>query len=95
MADERDWKHFAKMAKENLNTEKLKNNNMNKTMKALLIVFLGLIIWTGLAYIALAFLKAEANPFVWSEGERFGMLFLIFCYVVFSPLMVIILKDEL
>ena len=33
MADERDWKHFAKMAKENLNTEELKNNNMNKTMK--------------------------------------------------------------
>jgi hypothetical protein len=33
MADERDWKHFAKMAKENLNTEEFKNNNMNKTMK--------------------------------------------------------------
>jgi hypothetical protein len=33
MADERDWKHFAKMAKKNLNTEELKNNNMNKTMK--------------------------------------------------------------
>ena len=68
---------------------------MNKTIKALALVFLGLIIWIGLAYIALAFLKAEANPFVWSQGVRGGMLFVIFCYVCFSPLMVIFVKDEL
>jgi hypothetical protein len=33
MADERNWKHFAKMAKENLNTEELKNNNMNEEQR--------------------------------------------------------------
>jgi len=68
---------------------------MNKTLKALALVFLGLIIWTGLAYIAIAFLKAESNPFVWSQSARGGMLFVIFCYVCFSPLMVIALKDEM
>ncbi len=64
-------------------------------MKALGLVFLGLIIWTGLVYIALAFLKAETNPFIWSQGVRGVMLFVIFCYVAFSPLMVISLKDEM
>lgn len=68
---------------------------MNKTMKSIALVFLGLIIWTGLAYIAFAFLKAEANPFVWSQGVRSGMLFVIFCYVCFSPAMVVILKGEI
>lgn len=35
---------------------------MNKTLKALVLAFLGLIIWTGLVYITFAFLKAEVNP---------------------------------
>jgi TRAP-type C4-dicarboxylate transport system permease small subunit len=67
---------------------------MNKTLKALTLVFLGCIIWSGLAYIAIAFLKAESNPFIWSQSARGGMLFVIFCYVAFSPLMVMALKDE-
>ena len=68
---------------------------MNNTIKAVILVFLGLIIWTGFTYIAIAFLKAEINPFVWSQGARGGMLFVIFCYVCFSPLMVMSVKDEL
>lgn len=66
-----------------------------KTLKALKLVFLGLIIWTALNYIAFAFLKAEANPFIWSEGERIAMLFLEFAYVLFSPLMVMALREEM
>jgi hypothetical protein len=68
---------------------------MNKIIKALRLVSLGLIIWAALAYIAIAFLKAETNPFIWSQFARSGMLFIIFCYVCFSPLMVMSIKDEL
>lgn len=68
---------------------------MNKTVKSLGLVSLGLIIWSFLAYIAIAFLKAETNPFVWSQSARAGMLFVIFCYVCFSPFMVMSVKDEL
>lgn len=68
---------------------------MNKTLKAIVLVILGLIIWSGLLYIAFAFLKAEINPFIWEEKDRGGMLFFIFCYVAFSPAMTISLKDKL
>lgn len=68
---------------------------MNKTFKALKLVFLGLIIWTALVYIAFAFLKAEANPFIWSENVRSAMLFMEFAYVLFSPFMVMALKEEM
>ena len=68
---------------------------MNKTLKAILLVFLGLIIWSGLVYIAIAFLKAELNPFNWSELTRGTMLFIIFCYIPFIPVMVMSLKDEI
>jgi hypothetical protein len=68
---------------------------MNNTVKALGLVSLGLIIWSALAYIAIAFLKAETNPFIWSQDARGGMLFVIFCYVCFSPLMLMAVMDEL
>ncbi len=66
-----------------------------KTLKALKLVFLGLIIWTSLLYIAFAFLKAELNPFIWSQNVRSAMLFMEFAYVVFSPLMVMHLEDKM
>ncbi len=66
-----------------------------KTLKALKLVFLGLIIWTVLLYIAFAFLKAELNPFIWSQNIRFAMLFMEFAYVLFSPLMVMHLEDKM
>ena len=66
-----------------------------KTLRALGLVFLGLIIWTLLVYIAFAFVKAEANPFIWSEELRIGMIFLEFAYVLFSPWMVMVLKEEM
>ena len=68
---------------------------MSKTIKALKLVFLGLIIWTALNYIAFAFLKAEANPFIWSQNVRSAMLFMEFAYVLFSPLMVMHLEDKM
>lgn len=68
---------------------------MSKIIKALGLVFLGLIIWTALVYIAFAFLKAEANPFIWQEEARGGMLFLVVVYAVFGPLMVMALKEEM
>jgi hypothetical protein len=45
---------------------------MNKTLKASGVVLLGCIIWSFLSYIAIAFLKAETNPFIWSISERGG-----------------------
>ncbi|MEO8934675.1 MAG: hypothetical protein ABI295_10230 [Xanthomarina sp.] len=68
---------------------------MNKTIKAVGLATLGLIIWSALAYMALAFLKAELNPFVWSQGARGAMLFIIFSYGCFSPLIVMSLKNEM
>lgn len=68
---------------------------MNKTIKALILVFIGLIIWTVLNYIAFAFLKAELNPFIWSQNVRSAMLFMEFAYVLFSPLMVMHLEDKM
>lgn len=65
-----------------------------KTLRALKLVFLGLIIWTALLYIAFAFLKAELNPFIWSENVRFTMLFFEFAYVLFSALIVMHLSDN-
>ena len=68
---------------------------MNKTLKALLLVFLGLIVWTGFVYIAFAFIKAELNPFIWHESTRIGMLVITICYLPFIPVFTISLKDEL
>ena len=68
---------------------------MNKTLKALGLVFLGLIIWTGLVYIAFAFIKAELNPFIWEQLTREVMLLIIFFYIPFIPLFTMSLKDEL
>jgi len=68
---------------------------MNKRLKTLALVFLGLIIWSGIVFIATAFLKAELNPFIWSESTREVMLLIIFFYVPFIPVMTLVLEDEL
>lgn len=68
---------------------------MNKTLKALVLAFLGLIIWTGLVYIAFAFLKAEVNPFIWEQSTRGGMLVFILCYIAFTPVITMAIKDEM
>jgi hypothetical protein len=59
---------------------------MNKTIKELGLVFLGLIIWTALLYIGIAFIKAEFNPFIWSEDLRLATLFMEFAYFPFLPI---------
>lgn len=68
---------------------------MKKILKAIGIVFIGLLIWISMIYLGLAFLKVETNPFIWSQGLRGAMLFVIFCYLVFTPLMINELKDWL
>jgi hypothetical protein len=68
---------------------------MKKTLKASAIVFLGLIIWIVISYIALAFLKAESNPFVWSQSIRGALLISISFYFCFVPLMIHSLKNEM
>ena len=68
---------------------------MKSTIKALALVLLGLIIWSGLVYIALAFIEVEANPFIWHKSIRIVMLGIIFCYMAFTPLLVISLMDEI
>jgi hypothetical protein len=66
-----------------------------QTLKAIGIVFIGLLIWIGMIYLGFAFLKAEANPFIWSQALRAAMLFITFCYLVFAPLMINELDDWL
>jgi hypothetical protein len=68
---------------------------MKKTLKAIGIVIIGLLIWIGMIYLGFAFLKAETNPFIWSQGLRGAMLFIIFCYLAFTPLMINELDDWL
>ena len=67
----------------------------NKTLKATGIVFIGLLILIGFIYLAIAFIKAEANPFMWSQVWRGVMVFTGFCYLAFAPLMVSELKYDL
>ena len=67
----------------------------NKTLKATGIVFIGLIILIGFVYLAIAFIKAEANPFIWSQFWRSMMVLTGFCYLAFVPLMVSELKYDL
>jgi hypothetical protein len=68
---------------------------MKTTVKLLALVFLGSIIWSTFIYIAMAFIKGELNPFIWAQSSREIMVFLIFCYFAFSPLIVGFLKNEM
>jgi hypothetical protein len=67
----------------------------SKTLKAIGIVFIGLLILMVVAYVAIAFIKAEANPFMWSQPWRVVMVSTSFCYLPFVPLMVSELKNDL
>ena len=60
---------------------------MNKTIKAIGLVLLGLIIYSTFVYIAIAFVKAEANPFAWAQEARAGMVAFILIYFCFVSLM--------
>jgi len=62
---------------------------MRNKLKPFLITFIGLIVWTFLMYIGIAFLKAELNAFLWPEHHRAVLLFMVFCYLAFSPLIII------
>jgi len=66
---------------------------MNKTLKALAVYFLGLLIWICITYISMAFYKAELNPFVWSQNLRGTMVFCISLYFAFTPLLINELLD--
>ena len=65
---------------------------MNKTLKASALGFLGLLIWIFGIYIAIAFVKAELNPFAWSQDLRIAMVWSIALYCAFIPLMISELK---
>jgi hypothetical protein len=64
-----------------------------ETLKAIGIAFIGLLIWILLIYLAIAFVKAELNPFAWSQGVRGALIYVSFCYLVFSPLIISELQD--
>ena len=65
----------------------------SKTLKAIGIVFIGLLIWIGIVYIGFAFVKAEANPFMWSQAARGLMVSFILGYCAFIPAFLHELKD--
>jgi hypothetical protein len=64
-----------------------------QTLKAIGIAFIGLLIWILLVYIAIAFYKAELNPFTWSQGVRAAFIYVTVCFLVFAPIIVNELKD--
>jgi len=59
-----------------------------KLTKATLVVFLGLVLWVFMMYLAIAFIEAETNPFAWDKVERVIIMFMALCYLCFSPLFV-------
>ena len=64
-----------------------------QTLKAFGIAFLGLLLFVGIVYISIAFIKAELNPFKWSEAIRTLAIFITCIYLAFAPLIVNELKD--
>ena len=66
---------------------------MNNILKTSALFFLGLLIWICIIYFAVAFYKAELNPFVWPQNLRGIMLFCISFYFVFTPLLINELLD--
>ena len=66
-----------------------------QTLKAIGIVFIGLLIWNIMIYISLSFIKSETNPFDWSQDLRTSMIFISSIYLCFCPLFVNELKDWL
>ena len=68
---------------------------MKKIIKSIVIVVLGLILWSGLVLLGIAFVRAEMNPFCWSSEARGLMLFIVFIYITFSPLLFLQVLDEL
>jgi hypothetical protein len=65
----------------------------NKTLKATGIIFIGLLIWIGFVYLGIAFVKAEANPFMWSQAVRGIMVGGILMYLSGIPLFLHELKN--
>lgn len=47
---------------------------MKKTLLAIALVFIGLLIWAGLLYLGFAFVQAEVSPFAWPSETRAGMM---------------------
>jgi hypothetical protein len=68
---------------------------MSKGMKAIMLSLLGLIIWIAFIYGMFAFVKAEANPFEWTEGLRIGMCFMISLFLCFIPAITYSIKHDL
>jgi hypothetical protein len=68
---------------------------MSKGMKAIMLSLLGLIIWIAFIYGIFAFVKAEANPFEWTEGLRISMCFMISLYLCFIPAITYSIKHDL
>lgn len=64
---------------------------MNKTLKSLVLLFLGLLL-CGI-YFVIALLRAELNPFIWPQEIRGAMLLCVCLYLVFIPLMMSDLED--
>lgn len=66
---------------------------MSKSIKAIIIVAIGLIIWTILVYAGIAFLNIEANPLKWVIMAKAFMLYGILVYILLSPLLTICINE--
>ena len=64
-----------------------------KIFKALVLTLIGLIIWSILVYVGIAFIIGEFNPFIWEEVSRVIMVYFILFYVVSIPLIMYEIKN--
>lgn len=55
-----------------------------KTVTKIVITLIAIILCFLSMYGVFAFIMAESNPFTWSEGDRFLMIFLALSVAVFS-----------
>jgi len=66
-----------------------------KIIKSVLVTVLLLIVWMLIGYLAISFYKMELNPFYWSLSARGFYLFYGLIYMVFIPLLVVWIKDDI
>jgi hypothetical protein len=67
---------------------------MSKGMKAIVLALIGLVLWMIFVYLTFAFIKAEANPFLWKEELRITFCFFSCICLPFLPLIVYEVKHS-
>jgi len=72
----------------------MKKKNKKLLLIISIILITGLIAWSMIVYLSIAFILAEINPFNWTQESRGLHVLFTFLYVVLSPILYFELKEE-